>query len=85
MIYTPTTKTEVEGLYRQLGKRLENRVFLTEETDNVLSPERVPAGVPAGELTAILLAPDHIATWVSQLSPVDNQAPLVQGLTGQPG
>jgi len=84
VIYTPATKTEVRNLYRQLGSRLGARVILAEETDNVLSPERVPTGLPADQLTAILVAPDHVATWVSQLNPRDNQALLIQGLTGQP-
>lgn len=80
VIYTPATKSEVQSLHRGLGRALGERVTLAEETDNVLSPDRVPSGLPAGELTAILVAPDHLATWVTQLSPGDNPAPLLRAL-----
>jgi hypothetical protein len=82
LIDTPATKPEVESLYRQVGSQLRWRVQLASETDNVLSPAKVPAGIPAGQLTAILLGPNPGATWVSQMSPRDDQAPLVRALTG---
>jgi len=84
LIYTPATKAEVESLYRQVGSQLRWRMQLAEETDHVLSPARVPAGLPPGQLTAILLGPSLGATWVSQMSPRDDQRPLVEALTGLP-
>jgi hypothetical protein len=82
LIYMPPTKSEVESLYRQVDSQLRGRVQLASETDNVLSQAEVAAGIPADELTAILLSPDS-ATWVSQLNPRDDPAPLIRALTGQ--
>ena len=83
VVFTPATRAEVQSLYRQLGRNLRQRVAPAEETDMVLSPARVPDGLPAGQLTAILVGPDHLATWVSRMSPVDSQVPLIRALTGQ--
>jgi hypothetical protein len=83
VIYTPATRAEVESLYGQIHSQLRWRALLAEETDHVLSPTKVPAGLPPGQLTAILVGSDRRATWVSQLSPRDSQAPLVQALTSQ--
>jgi hypothetical protein len=82
LIETPATKLVVESLYRQVDSQLRWRVELASEADNVLSPAKVPAGIPPGQLTAVLLGPSQGATWVSQLSPRDDQAPLVRALTG---
>jgi hypothetical protein len=82
LIYTPATKPEVESLFHQVDSQLRWRVELAGETDNLLSPAKVPAGIPAGQLTAVLLGPSRGATWVSHMSPRDDQAPLVRALTG---
>lgn len=84
VIYTSATSTEVQQLYSGLSARLHGQVRLARETDkqSLLSPRHFPAGVPPDQLTAILVAPDRVATWVSQLSPRDSQVPLVQVLTG---
>ena len=82
LIYRPATKSEVESLYGQVSSQLRWRVQLADETDNVLSPSRFPTGIPAGQLTAILLGARSGAIWVSQMSPRDSQTPLVQALTG---
>jgi hypothetical protein len=84
VIYTSATYAEVQQLYSGLNSQLHGLVRLAKQTGKqaVLSPAKVPAGIPADQLTAILVAPDRVATWVSQLSPRDSQAPLVQVLTG---
>ena len=82
VIFTPTTKAEVTGLYRQLTLKLRSTVTLAEEADNqnLLSPAKVPHGITPGQLTAILVGRNSAPTWVSRISPRDSQAPLTQVL-----
>lgn len=84
VIYTSATHAEVQQLYSQLDIRLHGLVKLAKQTgkQTLASHASFPAGIPADQLTAILVAPDRVATWVSQLSPRDSQEPLVQVLTG---
>jgi hypothetical protein len=85
-IYTPATYAEVRQLYSRLNSNLHGLVHLAKQTgkESLLSHANRPAGFPSDQLTAILMAPDHLATWASQISPRDNQAPLVAVLTGIP-
>jgi hypothetical protein len=82
VIYTPGTKTEVERLYGQLDGGLHSKVTLAVEADkqDLLSPAKVPAGIPAGQLTAILVGSSSRVTWVSNISASDSRAPLVRAL-----
>jgi hypothetical protein len=84
VIYTSATYTEVRQLYSRLNTNLHGLVQLAKQTSkgSLLSHANLPAGIPADQLTAILVAPNHVATWVSQISPRDSQAPLVEVLTG---
>lgn len=89
VIYTTATQTEAGQLFGQLPQRLRapaGPVRLAHETDgkNLLSLSQVPAGIPQGVLTAVLVAPNQVATWVSDMSPADNKAPLLRALTGKP-
>jgi hypothetical protein len=79
VIYTSATRKEVN----QLSSAEHGRVRLATEADNqnLLGPDRFPAGIQPGQLTAILLAPDQVATWVSGMGPGDSQERLVQALT----
>jgi hypothetical protein len=88
VIYTSATQKEVGQLFGALDGRLRapaGGVRLAEETDgqNLLSPDSVPVGIQAGQLTAILVGSQPTATWVSDMSPSDNRALLVQVLTGK--
>ena len=84
VIYTSATYAEVRQLYSRLNTNLHGLVRLAKQTgkESLLSHANLPAGIPADQLTAILVAPDHVATWVSQISPRDSQAPLIQVLIG---
>jgi hypothetical protein len=83
VIYTPATKPEVQQLRSELSNQLRGWIKLAEESDtqNLLSPARFPAGIPAGQLAAILVGPHELATWVSHMSPNANQTPLLKALT----
>ncbi len=78
LIYTPATNAEVH----QLDSQVRGSALLAEDTGNGLSTAKVKAGIPAGELTAILIAPDRLATWASHLNTRDSQVPLVHALRG---
>jgi hypothetical protein len=84
VIYTSATYAEVRQLYSRLNTNLHGLVQLAKQTSkgSLLSHANLPAGIPADQLTAILVAPNHVATWVSQISPRDSQARLVEVLTG---
>jgi hypothetical protein len=84
VIYTSATHAEVQQLYNQLSFRFHGSVRLAQQTgkQTLESHANFPPGIPADQLTAILMAPNRVATWVSQMSPRDNQVPLVEVLTG---
>lgn len=84
VIYTSATYAEVKQLHSRLNTNLHGLIRLAKQTgkQSLLSHANFPAGIPADQLTAILVAPDRMATWVSQMSPRDNQLPLVEVLTG---
>jgi hypothetical protein len=82
LVYTPAAKASVQQMYGQLSSRRQAALTLAEEKDGVLtSPARIPAGIPAHTLTAILVARDRGATYASRLSPADDPATLIHVLT----
>jgi hypothetical protein len=78
VIYTQDARAAI----RQFRSQVSGSVLLAEDTGNALSAAKLRVGIPASQLAAILVAPDSVATWASQLNPVDNKAPLIQALTG---
>jgi len=85
VIYTSATQSEVRYLGRTVGSALGKSIILAQEASKQqqLSPPRYPPGIAANQLAAILVGPNLLATWVSDMSPKDNQAPLIQVLTGK--
>jgi len=78
LIYTAGTSAEVH----RLDSQVRGSVLLAEDIGSALSTAEVKAGIPAGELTAILIAPDRLATWATHLSIRDNPTALIQALSG---
>lgn len=83
VIYTNAFTGQPQMLYRQLDGQLRRALTLAAEKDNGLSSVRATAGIPASQLTAVLVAPGQAATWVSDMNPSDSTAPLVRVLTGK--
>jgi hypothetical protein len=83
VIYTPATEPEVNLLDNQLTPKLRGAVQLASATGNALSSAQAQAGIAPNQLSAMLVGPDSLVTWVSQLSPRDSQPLLVQVLTGK--
>ena len=80
LIYTSATSAEVH----RLDSQIRGSVLLAEDTGGALSMAKVKAGLPAGELTVILIAPNGQATWASHLSTRDSPTSLMRALTGAP-
>ncbi len=81
LIYNQQTRAEVRQLYQQLDSRRQAALTLAADASNVLtSPARYPPGIPAAQLTAILVAPDGTATYAGGLSPRESQAALIQAI-----
>lgn len=81
--YAPGAELEAEQFYGQLDAQVRGSVSLAGATDNALSTAQVQAGIPASQLTAILVGPNSAAAWAIRLSPRDNPSPLVRVLTGK--
>ena len=84
VITTRGTQPEVQQLYNRLDPRVRVWVHLASEDGNVLSSAQAQAGIAPNQLTAMLVGPNSRATWVSDIRPDDNPAPLLQVLTGKP-
>jgi hypothetical protein len=79
LIYTSATNADA----RQLAGQVSGPLLLAEDVGDRLTAAKVLVGIPASELTAILVGPNRAPTWVSRISPSDDQAPLLRALKGQ--
>lgn len=81
VLYSPQTRAAVSRLVSQLPLPARSELALAGDPDGVLAG-RLPAGVPAGGLVAILVGPDRSVSYASGLSAGDSTAGLVAALTG---
>jgi hypothetical protein len=82
VVYNQQTKAEVRRLYGQLSPERQAALHLAEDTTHTLtSPVSFPAGIPATQLTAVLVAPDRTVRYAGGLSPKDSQTGLVQAIS----
>jgi hypothetical protein len=79
LVYTDSTKATVEQLYRSLSSSQRAQALLAVEPDPVLSGT-VPASLPSGKLTAILLGPTKVA-YATALHSGDDPTALIRALT----
>ena len=79
LIYTSATNADA----RQLARQVSGPLLLAEDVGDRLTAAKGLVGIPASELTAILVGPNRAPTWVSRISPSDDQAPLLRALKGQ--
>jgi hypothetical protein len=81
LVYSSHTRAEVERLYGQLDKEGQSALIPADDAGNVLtSRASFPVGMPATQLTAILVSPDRIVHYANGLSPTDSRAALIQEL-----
>jgi hypothetical protein len=79
LIYTDSTRSSVEGLYRSLSGSQQAQAYLARAPDSALS-STVPDTLPDGKLTAIMLGPHKVA-YATALRPGDDATTLIQALT----
>ncbi len=83
VVYNQRTSAEVRRLYGQLDARQQRALILAADTASVLtSPTSYPAGIPATQLTAVLVARDGGVRYATRLSPADSDTQLVRAITG---
>ncbi len=80
LVYSPESKADVFGVYGGLSSTRSAQVLLALETDDLLS-DSIPAAVPAGGPTAILIGPKKTAIYATGLNSRDNATTLIQALT----
>ena len=80
LVYSPESKADVFGVYGGLSSTRRAQVLLALETDDLLS-DSIPAAVPAGGPTAILIGPKKTAIYATGLNSRDNATTLIQALT----
>jgi hypothetical protein len=83
LVYNQQTKADVQRLYDQLSNQRKDALILAEDTTGVLTGRTTfPDGIPATQLTAILVAPDRTVRYATGLSPNDNPTELIQAIVG---
>jgi hypothetical protein len=83
VVYNKQTKAEVQRLYDQLNNQWRYALTLAEDTTKVLTGRATfPGGIPATQLTAVLVAPDRTVRYATGLSPRDNPTELIQAIIG---
>jgi hypothetical protein len=80
LVYTGDTQAAVDGLYRNLPSSQRAQASLALDTSGLLR-DSVPAGLPPGELAAILLSPSRVADYAASLRTTDDPTKLIQSLT----
>jgi hypothetical protein len=81
VVYNRQTKAEVQRLYGQLSDQRRYALTLAEDTTNVLTGRATfPDGIPATQLTAVLVAADQTVRYATGLSPRDSTTLLIQAI-----
>jgi hypothetical protein len=79
LVYTGSTKADVEQLHSSLSSSSQRQVVLASAPDDALR-ESIPAALPEDNLTAILLGPKAVV-YATRLGPNDNPSTLIEALT----
>jgi hypothetical protein len=79
LVYTGSTQTTVEAVYRGLPSNQRDQATLALDTGGVLR-DSVRDSLPAGGLAAILVGPSRVAAYATMLRPDDDPSTLIQSL-----
>jgi hypothetical protein len=79
LLYTASTRPEVDDLYSSLSSGRQSQTIVALESGNLVSS--VPSSLPVGGLRAILLASNNTADYATRFSPQDDMTGLIQSLS----
>jgi hypothetical protein len=81
LVYNQWTVREVQHLYSRLDPARQSELTPTDDVDDVLTTAaNYPRGIPATQLTAILMSSNRTARYAGGLSPAESSASLIRAI-----
>jgi hypothetical protein len=81
LVYNQQTEAEVAHLYSRLDARRQAELAPTDDVDDVLtSSASYPRGIPATQLTAILMSANRTVRYAGRLSPAESPTSLLNAI-----